>query len=118
MALERFPDVGAPDWGFAADDPEVEVEESNFGDGYTLRRPKGINYIRDGWSPSYSDLRQAQAEAAYQWLRARKNLTAFLWTHPITGEDLQVVCTGVSLAYVAYDDYQLRVQLKRDFNPL
>ena len=115
--MEVFPDIGNTDWGFTDDDPEVDVNEIKMGDGYVLRQPNGVNYIRDSWSCSWSSLTKAQAESTYQWLRARKKLTPFLWTHPVSGIQHQVTCQGVSLAYSNVDDYRLQAQFQRDFNP-
>lgn len=116
--MENFPLTEAPDWGFAEDDPDVAVTEIRMGDGYVLRQKQGINHIRDKWAPSWSSLTKVQAESTYQWLRERKKLTAFLWTHPISGVVTQVVCTGVTLAYNDYNDYALRAEFERDFNPV
>lgn len=116
--MDIFPDIGTPDWGFTEEDPEASVTQVQFGDGYTLRQPDGINYLRDAWSLTWSSLDEATAVATYQWLRVRKNLKAFLWTHPVSGNVIQVICTSVSLSYVDYNDYALRANFKRDFNPI
>lgn len=116
--MVTFPEIGTPDWGFTEEDPEASVTQVQFGDGYMLRQPEGINYLRDAWSLTWSSLDETTAEATYQWLRQRKNLKAFLWVHPISGEQIQVLCTAVSLTYNDYNDYALRTTFKRDFNPI
>lgn len=116
--MEKFPDLDTPDWGFSEDEPDVSVTEVRFGDGYTLRQPAGVNHIRDKWSLSWSSLDKVTAESTYQWLRVRKSLKAFLWTHPISGDVHQVVCKSVGLVYNDVNDYLLRASFEKDFNPL
>lgn len=115
MALEQFPDIGNPDWGFTEETSE-DLHEVKFGDGYRLVQPAGLNYQRGGWSLTFS-LEEAEAKQAYSWLNTRKKVTPFLWTHP-DGTEYQVVCESVRLTYAQYNDYTLAVMLTQDFNPV
>lgn len=106
----------APDWGLN-DSAEADVDEIKMGDGYVVRRPKGINYLKEAWSPKWQLLEKDQAEAAYQWLKQRLKVTPFLWIHPVSGLTYKVVCTSVSLNYTGFGDYGLSASFEQDFNP-
>lgn len=113
--MDTFPLLTAPDWGLESS-PETNIEEQPLGDGYVLRRPKGINYIRETWSPSWSHLSQAECEATYAWLKTRLNLVAFFWTHPTTGISTKVICTTVGMVVADVGIFSLRATFKQDFN--
>jgi phage-related protein len=114
--VDQFPEIEAPDWGLA-DEPEPDIDQTSFGDGYALRRKKGINSSRERWSPVWSTLDTATAKATYDWLKVRQNLTAFWWVHPVRGEPVKVLCTGVRLTYNNYNDEVLTASFLQDFNP-
>lgn len=114
--MDNFPDIGAPDWGLD-ENPSADVHEVTFGDGYVLRAPKGINHIRDEWSPVWSGLESSVARSTYAWLRSRLKITPFLWEHPVTGETVQVVCTGTKLSYDGFNNEVLSATFRQDFNP-
>lgn len=113
--MDSFPEIGPPDWGLT-EEPEASVNKVSFGDGYELRRPAGINHIRDKWDLSWSFLELEQAESTYNWLRERLSLTAFLWEHP-DGRQIKVVCTAVRLGHNNYNDDVLSASFVQDFNP-
>lgn len=115
MALEQFPNIGNPNWGFT-DETDDTLNEVQFGDGYRLVQPAGLNHQRGGWSLTFS-LEEADALPAYSWLKTRKKVTPFLWTHP-DGTEYQVRCESVRLTYSQYNDYTLAVTLTQDFNPV
>lgn len=115
--LESFPNIGPPDWGIdaTADDTVVAVQ---LGDGYESRTPGGINHVRDSWSMTWTSLTPAEGQAAYDWLKPRKNLTAILWINPTTGVPVNVVCKSLSLTHPEWGVCTLSVSLKQDFNPV
>lgn len=110
-----FPSIGNPDWGLS-ESTEDTITEIKMGDGYVLRSPDGINFRRDTWSPKWSSLDDFQGENTYQWLKARKNLTPFLWDHPIYGTK-KVVCKSCSLVRDTYGNTVLSATFEEDFNP-
>lgn len=112
---ETFPFTTAPDWGLT-DNVEADVEEQKLGDGYELVRPKGINYLRESWSPSWTFLTKEESDAMYQWLRARLKVTPFLWTHPVTKVVHKVRCNGVSRAATDVDLYAIQMNITETFN--
>lgn len=113
--MDQFPDIGTPDWGLT-DEVDASVSKISFGDGYELRQAEGINHLRDKWDLSWSFLTLEQATATYEWLRQRKDLTAFLWTHP-DGRQVKVVCTAVRLSHNDFNDDVLNASFVQDFNP-
>lgn len=115
MAFAVFPLTMAPDWGLE-DTVDANIEEQALGDGYVVRRPKGINYLRSSWSPSWSLLTKDQAEDTYAWLKARLKLTPFYWTHPTDGNQYKVICTSVSKVISDVGIYQLKAEFTQDFN--
>lgn len=115
MSLETFPDIGAPDWGLG-EQSQDSITQIQFGDGYEIRNPDGINFRRDGWSPSWSFLDPVVAETTYAWLKERKNLTAFLWEHPVYGLK-KVVCRDVNMGRPEYNNGTLQASFVEDFNP-
>lgn len=114
--MDVFPAIDAPAYGFE-DSPQADIDVVNMGDGYELRRPKGINYLSYTWPLTWESLSYTVARQTLTWLTVRLKLTPFLWTHPISGVVYQVVCTEARLAYNQFDDEILTATFKQDFNP-
>lgn len=114
--MERFPEIEAPDWGLS-DEARVDVDQVQFGDGYQLRRRKGINSVREGWTLSWSALSTSVAKSTHAWLKARQGMTAFEWVHPVRGDVIKVVCTTTRLGYNNFNDDVLTATFVQDFNP-
>lgn len=70
MALTTFtPPVGpSPGTSFA---PQVNLWSADFGDGYTLSAPKGMNHIRQVVSLKWGGLVDADAQAIIAFFTAR-----------------------------------------------
>lgn len=113
--LETFPEVVAPDWGFS-DETSEALHEVQFGDGYRLTVPAGINYQRGSWSLTW-ELDEAGVQLLYPWLKARKSVTPFLWTHP-DGEVYQVLCKSLRKSWRGFNDYTVSATFVQDFNPV
>lgn len=109
-------DLGTPDWGFK-DEPDANVEVSNFGDGYAARELIGLNAITDKWNPTWSSADVQPAMMAFDFLKPRLKWNPVLWTHPITGVVYKVICQSLSLTYDQWNNAVLEVQFERDFNP-
>lgn len=114
--MDEFPDIDLPDWGFS-DDVDANVEQVSLGDGYTFREAKGLNHLKDSWSPKWSNLDDAVGLSTYAFLRQRLKLIPFLWTHPITAVQYKVVCQSAKLEHDTYGNAVLSATLERDFNP-
>lgn len=114
--MDTFPSIGTPDWGFGSE-PEAKVTKSEFGDGYELRRPAGLNHLKDTWSPQWSSLTPAQADSTYAWLRSRLNWKAFLWTHPTENRQVKVLCTSARVSHEDYGRSTLSATFVEDHNP-
>lgn len=116
MALETLTMPMNPDWGMGPD-VKADVYEGKLGDGYVVRRPNGINYLRESWNPSWSNLDKSQATTLYDWLKERLQLTPFMWQDPISDTQKKVVCTKVSMAASTVGIYQVAATFEQDFNP-
>lgn len=114
--MDIFPDIELPDWGLEVD-TEADIDEVVLGDGYVVRRPKGLNHLKDSWSPTWSGLEVAVARSTHAWLRERLNRTPFKWTHPVSGLEVQVICKSVKLTYNQFNDEILNATFTQDFNP-
>lgn len=114
--MDTFPLTETPDWGLN-EDTEADMDEVKMGDGYVLRRPKGINYLKDSWSPTWGSLEDAEARSTQKWLKARLSRTPFLWMHPVEKVLKQVICTKVQLTYNQFNDTILNATFEEDFNP-
>lgn len=111
-----MPDFGPPDWGLAKG-AQKDVNATSFGDGYALRRPKGINHKRRIWSGLlWSNLSGEDALALYTFLEEKSELTPFNWVTPEEGT-VRVTCRNPSLTQVDVEYTEVSVQFIEDFNP-
>lgn len=115
MSIETFTPPMNPDWGLTSD-VRADVYEGKVGDGYVVRRPKGLNYLKESWDLSWSNLDKAQAGSMYSWLKSRLKLTPFMWTHPTDGVTYKVICSKVSHAASDVGIYQVMASFEQDFN--
>lgn len=117
---EMFPpphiDLGMPDWGFSQS-PDANVEITSLGDGYEFRSPKGLNYIRESMSPTWSNLSPSVGRAAYDWLRPKLKLESVLWHHPVSGKIYKVIPESIGIQDDTFDNVVLTVTWREDFNP-
>lgn len=120
MAIDVFPpagvDLGTPDWGFQQS-PDADVDVYNLGDGYEMREPKGLNWLKETFNPSWSSLDPAIGLSAFNFLKARLKWKAMSFTHPVTGVVYKVTCQTVSLNYDQWNNAILNASFKQDFNP-
>lgn len=115
--MEKFPFTHlAPDWGLATD-YTTDLEEITLGDGYILRRPKGLNHARQSWSPGYSNLTLQERDQMVAWLRPRLGMTPFLWQHPVSKVWHKVVCNKLRTTESEYNVHPVNFDLQEDFNP-
>lgn len=119
--MDVFPLIIKPDWGLSSN-PEADIEEQKLGDGYIVRRPKGLNYIKESWSPSWGMLEREDWSNTYEWLKSRLNLTTFLWNHPTeevspgVPKQYKVVCTKLSKVESDVGIFGLSATFVQDFN--
>ena len=114
--MDTFPLLVPPDWGLE-DDVEADVDTQTLGDGYTTRRPKGINYLKASWTPTWSFLGTDEADTISAWLQARLSVTPFLWNHPVSGVVYQVVCTKLARAHSDVGINVVSATFEQDFSP-
>lgn len=118
---EIFPpagvDLGTPDWGLGTS-PTVKVDKQTLGDGYEYREPVGLNFRKESFQPTWSNLSPAVALQAYNFLLERLEWKAFDWIHPVTKRRYQVTASNLSIEYDTFDNAILKVTLTQDFNPV
>lgn len=94
MSYQTLPDI-PPDFGMEPT-PVANVDEVQFGDGYTQRKPAGINYKRTDWSVNWTVLEQDEYDTLYAFLYARLRLTPFWWTPPWESQPKRYICMEIS----------------------
>lgn len=115
--MDTLPDIGCqPDFSLT-EKPALAVDSVQFGDGYTQRRPSGLNNVRRSWSATWTALPDADAEVLYQFLLSRQGVYAFLWRIPKSSEMVRVVASDIqkSLAYPRYSN--VSATFTEDFAP-
>lgn len=116
--MDHLPDIGVPpDFGLSQTG-EFLTDVVELGDGYTQRRPKGINPYRRSWSPVWSTLSRAQKDTLVDFLNSRLGVKAFIFTDPDSDEEYKVVCPSpAAFSYDNYDVYSVGATFTEDFNP-
>lgn len=115
--MEMLPDVGRnPDYGLVADGTFAR-DVTNFGDGYELRRPAGLQPLRRKWSVKWTALHPADKDALRSFLLARLGVEAFRCVIPGEG-DLKVICPDPpAVSHDSFDLYTLTATFTEDLNP-
>lgn len=107
----RHPD--APAQG----DSKPNLRVAKFGDGYTARRPAGLNHIEATRSISFSNIYTTEKDAIVQFLRARGGWQPFWWQQP--GEPMRRwVCGRWAEEQQGWDRWRVTCQLELDFTPV
>ncbi|MGF6958007.1 phage tail protein [Paraburkholderia youngii] len=83
----------------ASYDLEPRVLSAAFGDGYTQRRPNGINTQDKVWSIEMRNQSAQVAADVLAFLEARNGVDVFIWTPPRTTTPQDVICPKWSSAY-------------------
>ncbi|MEM5403771.1 phage tail protein [Paraburkholderia unamae] len=78
---------------------EPRVIETQFGDGYTQRRPAGLNTQDQEWNLEFANRKKVDAEAILAFLSERNGVDIFNWTPPRTSKVLDVICPDWSWTY-------------------
>src|SRR5678809_903351 len=115
--MDTFPfNHWTPDGGLQ-DQPTAYLDEIALGDGYVLRRPKGINYIRTTWNPSYNFLTEEEQTQMVDWIKPRLGFVPFKWTQPVSLHDYQVVCKSLKHAATDVGIFPVNLTVEQDFSP-
>lgn len=94
MSYQTLPAI-PPDFS-SEPQPVANVDVVQFGDGYSQRRPAGINYKRTDWAVSWTLLERDEYDTLYEFLNARLKLTPFWWTPPWETQPRRYICTELS----------------------
>lgn len=82
-----------PDWGVQVQ-IAPRIQKYQFGDGYEMRRPDGINTMLETWDCTFKR-NVPVAEAIYAQLKSFGGVEAFVWTTP-DGYTSSFVCDSFS----------------------
>ena len=76
-----MPAPALPAIAVSASDPSwrPRVRKVQFGDGYALREPEGLNSVPATWEVKWRGLPQADAETLADFFLARKGAESFTW---------------------------------------
>jgi len=88
-----------------------------FNDGYTQRRPNGLNHLGKELSISFSNLYSSEKDDILQFLRARGGYQPFWWQQP---NELmrRWVCDRWGDIQQGWDRWQITCTLTRDWTPV
>lgn len=115
--MDTLPDIGrGPEYGLNASGTFAR-DVANFGDGYELRQPSGLQSFRREWTFSWNGLGLTQRDTLRDFLNARRGVEAFIC--PIPGEgNVRVICEDPpSSSQYAFNLYTLSATFKEDLNP-
>lgn len=70
-----------PDYD-AAEDVSTKVIKAQFGDGYELRVPDGINAVKSTWALAFTLRTKVEVTAIAAFLRERAGAESFNWAPP------------------------------------
>ena len=91
MTLPVFTPARAPERS-AKKSLKPRILLAEFGDGYTMSCPDGLNSVREMWDLSWPFLKRGDAEAIDDFLNACKGCQAFLYQIPGTRHQLKWTC--------------------------
>ncbi|EAW9117713.1 phage tail protein [Salmonella enterica subsp. enterica serovar Chandans] len=87
------------------------VVEIKLGDGYSQRRPAGLNALLKSWSPSFRVNTHEDAAALEAFLAGHGGYRAFLWRPPLLNRTVRVVCKEwESVQNGAYTDFSCKFE--------
>lgn len=112
--METLPDIGVnPSYGLRSAGTFAR-DVSQFGDGYELRRPSGLNPHRRTWDITWRLLSEAQMEVIRDFLNAHLGVYAFVWD--MAGNPVRVICEEPPVeSHDNFDNYTLSATFKEDF---
>lgn len=115
--MDTLPNIGRqPDYGLSAAGTFAR-DVANFGDGYELRRPSGLQPLRRTWSATWTALDAEKKDILRNFLNVRLGVKAFRVSIPGEG-DLRVICAEPpSVNHIAFQLYTLSATFTEDLNP-
>ena len=120
--MDYLVDIGRnPDWGMDVE-YTMAIDEVKLGDGYTQRRPKGINPIVRVYSPTWTGISSEEKDTLVDFLRSTYGVYPFIFKDPggddRPPEEVKVTCsTKIGVNYAGYKIYNVAATFTEDFNP-
>lgn len=81
---------------------KTRVISAQFGDGYSLRIPDGINSVLNEWSLTFSNNSLTNANDIEAFFTLHKGSTPFLWTPPGESIEYTIICSEWSRTYTSH----------------
>lgn len=109
--LLTFPALPLPDLpeGVSTD---YRTEETQFGDGYKIVAPDGINTRQDTIELSWTNISQTEFNAVKSFVEVHAPATPFLYT-PVDGAQRVFICRRWDYKRVDVGFYNMQVSLER-----
>lgn len=113
--METLPDIGVnPSYGLRSAGTFAR-DVSQFGDGYELRRPSGLNSHRRTWDITWRLLDEMQMQTLRDFLNHRLGVHAFVWPMP-SGPQVKVICEEPPVeSHDNWNSFTLTATFKEDF---
>lgn len=113
MPIATFYPTVAPSPGTVLK-PEISLHEVQFGDGYTLSAPNGINHIRHKLSLKWDGLTNLEHTSLRNFFIAQKGYIPFYYTHPSDGVLRKWTCKDWSSTF--NPPYRFTAELVENFS--
>ena len=114
--MQTLPDI-PHDYGTAGQ-VAFAIDKASFGDGYSQRRPKGLNSVADTLTLNWTLLEPEDWQTLYDFLRGTQGVTAFLYQPAWEPQPRQWLCSALN--YVKPTSYRrgsITAQLEENFDP-
>lgn len=114
--METLPDIGVnPSYGLRSAGTFAR-DVNQFGDGYELRRPAGLNSHRRTWDITWKLLTEQQMQVIRDFLNNQLGVHAFTWVMP-GGGSVTVICEEPPVdSHDNWDSFTLSATFKEDHN--
>lgn len=118
MALRKLPTVSVPiSWGLQAQ-PEMRVITDDFGDGYSIYAPDGLNSVRETFNPKWVGMDEDEAFELYDFLKSTKGAEFIDFDVPREGRTISVVVSQPRISWDEWNSYTVSCSLRQVFTLL
>ncbi len=104
--------------------PDIESQRSStfsvltvsFGDGYSQRKPQGINSVKDSYTLTWTGLNRTKYDDLYGFLFDTKGVTAFYWTPSQSETQSKWIVTDLSSSNIGYKLWTVNATVEEVFD--
>lgn len=109
------PGLPGPTEGFSKD-TQPRVNRAQFGDGYELDVPDGINFIRHVYQPEWRPLSRSQKDTLENFFIAHKGSIPFTWVSPDNNASVNVKARSWRIIDLPGPWFAVTATLEQTFN--